>query len=135
MGTIGRLKDEFQAILMVRKKVIKLGGGMRRGIVQDDYPQGLRVTVKQAVKVSLDFLMPFPLMDGIQPFPCRIFSTPKQCIPGVLLPRGFHTALCALRLITVADIWTPMQIRGIKEHQSGGSGRLCEIGLRHIMAG
>ena len=117
MRAVRGVKEQSQPILMLVQKLIQRWRRMGRRIVQDHNPKDVRGTLKQELKVSLDFLMPFPLMDGIQALTRGVFQTPEEGIPGIVGPGGLHTALTALRHITVAHIRTPMHIGGIEKRE------------------
>jgi hypothetical protein len=111
---------------------------MSRCVVQYDNPQGVRITVEEAFKVRPDLLMPFPLVNRIQPFAGRIFETPQEGIPGILDARRLNPALLTVRDIAVSHIRAPMEISRIKKRQSGrywGAVQNRLRGLRDIMAG
>jgi hypothetical protein len=82
-----------------------------------------------------NFLVPFAFMNGIQPFPRRVFQAAKERIPGIREAWGIDALLRPLGHITVADIRTPMQIRAVKKRQLRGASGLTPIRVRDIMTG
>ena len=47
-------------------------GGVSRSIVQRHKPKTVRIAVEQLLQVSLEFLMTFMLMNGVNAFPTGI---------------------------------------------------------------
>jgi len=135
MGTIGGQEHPLEMGFVGLPEVVQLGGGMCRSVVHHHDPEDRRLPLDQALQMGLDFLMPFPLMEGIQAFPGGVDQASQQGTPGIFLPRRIHLKLLSLGHIGIAYLGTPMQIGGVEEDQTGGVGRHAQVRVGRIVTG
>ena len=108
---------------------------MCRGIVHHHDPEEVGFPLDQALQMSFDFLMTFPLVEGIQAFPGGVDQASNQGPPGIFIPRRINLKLLSLGHLGIAYLGTPMQIGDIKEDQAGGVGRHTQVRTGSIVTG